>query len=68
MNNSNEMTFEQALKRVEEITEMLSTSAATVEESVALYKEASELLNICSNKIANAKLEVDKVTVELEDE
>jgi Exonuclease VII small subunit len=64
----NDMTFEQALKRVEEITELLSTSAVTVEESVTLYKEASELLTVCSDKIANAKLKVDRITVEHDDE
>ena len=68
MNNNKDMTFEQALKRVEEITDLLSSSAVTVEDSVALYKEASELLVICSDRITSAKLEVDNVTVELEDE
>ena len=68
MENSEKITFEEALKRVEEITELLSSSTATVEESVALYKEASELLVICSDRIANARLEIDKVNMEPVDE
>lgn len=60
---NNSMTFEQALERIEAITEQLSSPKTTVDSSVALYKEASELLVLCSGLIASAKLEVDEVEI-----
>jgi exodeoxyribonuclease VII small subunit len=55
------MIFERALERVEEITELLAAPGTTVDQSVGLYKEASDLLAFCSDRLARAKLEVDRV-------
>lgn len=62
-----EMTFEQAQQRIQDITELIASSAITIEESVVLYREASELLVFCSDIIANAKLQIDEVTVTLDE-
>jgi exodeoxyribonuclease VII small subunit len=61
--NEEQMTFEQALTRVEEITARLSSPSTAVDESIALYKEASVLLAVCGEKLATAKLEIEHIEV-----
>jgi len=58
-----EKTFEQALRRVEEIIELLSSPDTAVDDSIRLYKEASGLLASAGEKLAGAKLEIDKLEV-----
>lgn len=61
-------TFETAMHRIEEINERLSSGEVTVDESVSLYKEASQLLVHCHGLLADAKLQIDEIHVELNDE
>jgi len=67
MDESGQMSFEQALARVEEITALLSSPGTAVDESVRPYKEASVLLAVCREKLSLAKLEVDRLDVESDD-
>ena len=55
--------FEQALSRIEEITELLASGDAPLDSAVALYREASELLTFCADQIARAKIEIDEINV-----
>tara|TARA_Y100000389_G_scaffold32720_1_gene27850 strand:- start:41678 stop:41905 length:228 start_codon:yes stop_codon:yes gene_type:complete len=52
------MTFEAAMKRLEEIVSDLSSGKANLEDMVSLYKEGNVLKDFCSKKISNAKMEV----------
>ena len=57
----NKYTFEQAVARLEEIGTLLSSGTVTLEASIELYKEASELIRISEQKLRDAKLEIEKI-------
>ena len=57
----NEMSFEKALLRLEEITKMLESGSATLDESLKLFEEGVVLVRLCNSQIENAKLRVLKV-------
>ncbi len=51
-------SFEEALKRLEEIVLQLETGGATLDESVAAFKEGVELVKYCSSKLDAAEQSV----------
>ncbi len=56
------LSFEQAVARVEEIGAALAAGSATLEESVALYKEAGELIQYAGTLLSAARLEIETLT------
>lgn len=60
MAKSSEKTFEEALRRLEEIVQQLEGNSASLEESLALYEEGKELVGFCLGKleVAEQKLKV----------
>lgn len=54
-------TFEQALSRLEEIVSALDDGGATLDESLKLFGEGAELLAFCNQKLADAKLKIEKL-------
>lgn len=50
--------FEEALKRLEEITDLLESGEAKLEESISLYTEGVEIAGFCSRKLAEAEKKV----------
>ncbi len=55
--------FESAMARLEEITERLESSEASLEESIDLYTEGLEIAKFCSKKLGQAEKKI-KVIVE----
>ena len=55
------MTFEQAYRRLNEISKMMENADIPLEEAVALYSEAADLVSVCSKSIEKAKLEIEKI-------
>ena len=55
------MDFEQAMKRLAEISEQMSAAELPLEESMRLYSESVELVKSCKQYIANAKLTVERL-------
>ncbi|MBS1382450.1 MAG: exodeoxyribonuclease VII small subunit [Oscillospiraceae bacterium] len=53
------MTFEQALHRLDEIAERLGDGGTTLEESLALYAEGAGLIERCSRELGEAKLKLE---------
>ena len=45
------MTFEQALNRLEEIVQLLEKDTTSLDQSVDLFQEGIQLSNYCSKKI-----------------
>lgn len=62
-----DMKFEDALKRVEEINLILSKGECGLDEALELFSEGTKLAEICSEKIKNAKQKIQMVT-EVEDD
>lgn len=55
------MTFETAIARLEEITMKIEDPNTAIEDSVALYKEATGLIAYCQKTIDEAQLQVKSV-------
>lgn len=49
------LTFEQALKRLEEIVETLEAGNISLEESLAIYQEGISLRKLCSGILEEAE-------------
>ena len=56
-----QMTFEQALRRVEQIVHDLETGDAPLEESMRLYEEASSLVRFCTVTLESARQKIVKL-------
>jgi len=54
------MSFEVAMKRLDEISELMEKTDISLDSSMQYYKEAVELVAFCRKYIADAKLEVEK--------
>lgn len=59
-----EMTFEQAMKRLEEIITLLENSQTSLENSVDLFQEGITLSKICSKKLENIEDRVSKILID----
>lgn len=55
------MTFENSIKKLEEIVSKLENNEISLEESIEMYKEGITLLGDCRKQLENAEL---LVTVE----
>ncbi|HHM02972.1 MAG TPA: exodeoxyribonuclease VII small subunit [Caldithrix abyssi] len=55
-------SFEQALKRLEEITETLEEGQASLQKSIKLYEEAYTLIDFCRGELKSAEQKIKKVT------
>lgn len=58
------MDFEQAIKRLAEISDRMNGAELPLEESMKLYSEAVDLVKFCKEYITNAKLTVEKLEAE----
>ncbi len=57
----NNIDFEVALARLEEITCQLEGGTASLDDSLKLFEEGVLLVRLCNEKLENAKLRVLKV-------
>lgn len=53
-----DIPFESSYLRLEEILEQMNSKKVSLEESLALYKEADHLINSCNEKLKKAEQEV----------
>ena len=58
-----ELSFEAALKRLEEIVRTLETGQAPLDESIELYAEGDRLKRQCEARLASAQARIDKITL-----
>ena len=61
MNKKNEKNFENALKRLEQISDLLENEETPLEESIKLFEEGIELKEYCEEKLKSAKVKIDKI-------
>lgn len=57
-------SFEEALKRLEEIVSTLERGDASLEESIALFEEGTKLRKLCSAMLEAATARVRELTEE----
>ena len=61
MSKKKENNFESALKRLEEISDLLENEDTPLEDSIKLFEEGIELKEFCEEKLKSAKLKIDKI-------
>ena len=57
-----EMTFEEALRALEETVNGLEVGEHTLEESLALFEKGQKLAAFCNERLENAALRVEQLT------
>ena len=58
------ITFEEAMKRLEEIVAALENNQVSLEKSVDLFQEGIKLSKICNDKLNNIEDKVAKILVD----
>ena len=61
MNKKNEKNFESALKRLEQISDLLENEETPLEESIKLFEEGIELKEYCEEKLKSAKIKIERI-------
>jgi len=54
-----EISFETAFARLEQILEKLNSSQASLEESLTMYEEADTLMKACTKKLIEAERKIE---------
>ena len=57
-----ELTYEQALERLEEIVKTLENSETTLDESLKLFEEGTKLASYCNDKLINANQKITEIS------
>ena len=60
--NSEKKSFEESMKRLEQIVRTLEKGDAELEESLSLFREGTSLISSCGKLLEEAELQVKKVT------
>lgn len=58
-----ELSFEDALKRLEAIVSRLESGDASLDESITLYSEGDKLRRQCEARLASAQARIEKITL-----
>tara|TARA_R110002124_G_scaffold208776_3_gene375106 strand:- start:15109 stop:15309 length:201 start_codon:yes stop_codon:yes gene_type:complete len=64
MDKTERPSFEEALKRLEQIVSQLEDESITLEDSVNLYEEGVKLSKFCSEILDDAELRIEQVNEE----
>lgn len=57
--NLNQISFEAAFARLEEILEKMNSGAISLDESLKLYEEADQLIGICNKRLTEAERRIE---------
>jgi len=60
-NTDKEIPFEKAFSRLESIVEKLEQGESSLDESVKLFEEGSELIRLCTGKLNQAEERLQKL-------
>lgn len=61
--NPDEMSFEQALARLEKIVQRLETGEESLDSSITLYEEADRMRRRCEDRLREAQMKIEKITL-----
>ena len=64
MGKETELTFNQSVERLSEITSILEEGVCELEDIVSLYEEGMLLVKSCQGKIDGAKMTIEKMDKE----
>ena len=57
------LTFEQALKQLEEIVQKLEKGQVDLEDSIAIYERGTALKALCETKLRDAEARIEKIVL-----
>ncbi len=64
MTKDQKITFEEALRSLEEIVEELSDGELDLEKAISAYERGVKLKNICEKRLQDAKERIEKIQIE----
>lgn len=67
MKKNNTKSFEESMKRLEEISNLLDNEDVGLDKAISLYEEGIELSKYCMNKLKEADLKISVIKKNLED-
>jgi exodeoxyribonuclease VII small subunit len=59
--NSEQLSFEEALRRLEEILRKLDQRDLTLDQALSLYEEGIRLVHLCESRLKEARLKVEVI-------
>ena len=59
MSQPDTITFEKAFARLEEILEKMNSGALALDESIRLYEEADQLIQLCNKRLNGAETKIE---------
>ncbi len=59
-----DMSFEQAMRALEEVVDRLESGGVELDKSIALYERGKALRDHCEKKLADAELRVSQITTD----
>ena len=62
-NDLEKLTFEKAMKELEELVNSLDKGDVSLDEAIAAYDRGSQLKDYCEKKLQEAKMKVDTIQV-----
>jgi exodeoxyribonuclease VII small subunit len=62
--NIKDLTFEAALKELEEIVSQLDTGSIDLDKAVEAYEKGAQLKQHCEKKLKEAQLRIEKIEVD----
>ena len=62
--NNKELSFENSLKKLEDIVDQLESGDVDLEKSVELYKKGMDLKKICEEKLKKVELQIKQIKIE----
>jgi len=62
MSNKEEMTFEEAMAKLEEIVRKLEGGSAPLDQSLAMFEEGVALVKLCNSRLDAAEQKVKILT------
>ena len=60
-NDLKKLTFEKAMKELEELVDSLDKGDVSLDEAIAAYDRGSQLKDYCERKLQEAKMKVDTI-------
>lgn len=64
MDKEQNLTFEEAMEKLEKIVEKLEEGDVPLEKAISIYKEGMELSKLCHDKLKNVEKQLTEIITE----
>ncbi|MBM7693250.1 exodeoxyribonuclease VII small subunit [Peribacillus deserti] len=61
MSEEKELSFEEAMEKLENIVELLEDGEAPLEKAIAIYKEGMDLSRVCHKKLKSVEEQLTQI-------